>query len=86
MNLLSAKFLFSRGIFTFKVFTSKKITHVGQAVLIVISCRVTQRAKENKKPGAHTKLDEKTKIRIGKYLSENGHHLQQDNDPKIYSK
>ena len=50
----------------------KNFTCVGQAVLIVISCRATQRAKENKKPVAHTKLDEKTKIRIGKYLSENG--------------
>ena len=32
----------------------------------------TQRAKESKKREAYIKLDEKTKIRIGKYSSENG--------------
>ena len=34
--------------------------------------RAAQRAKESKKWGAYIKLDEKTKIRIGKYSSENG--------------
>ena len=34
--------------------------------------RITQRAKQSKKRGAYIKLDEKIKIRISKYSSENG--------------
>ena len=34
--------------------------------------RAAQRAKESKKQGAYIKLEEKTKIRISKYSSENG--------------
>ena len=38
----------------------------------LLSIAAAQRAKETMKRGAYIKLDEKTKIRISKYSSENG--------------